>query len=360
VDGEAVKAHVRGAALRTLALALGLGLVASPGGSQTTELPTGNPTTPEIVRFYHTDALGSVRAVTDRQGDVVARYDYLPYGEQIPQAQGRGDVSGYGDDAGNKHKFTAKERDSESNLDYFGARYYSGAQGRFTSADPVTTPEHITDPQRWNGYAYVRNAPLTYVDPDGRAIDTILDVGFIVYDLYRIGRAVVTGAPVRTEVLALAADVGGALVPVVTGGGMAVRAGAKAASHADDLLHGTEAASHIVQAGKTAERSGEVAKAAEAGKELHRPYIRKSTREAVEAGAAKTPDGKFIDPNTGKVIEGKYDLGHKPGHEFRREKAKAEAEGLTQKQFNDRMNDPKKYQIEDPCSNRGHCYEKKP
>jgi hypothetical protein len=66
---------------------------------------------------------------------------------------------------------------------------------------------------------------------------------------------------------------------------------------------------------------------------------------------------KYVDPNTRKPIVGKYDLGHKRNQEYRREKAKAEAEGLTQKEFNERMNDPGKYQIEDPSSNRGHKYE---
>lgn len=49
--------------------------------------------------------------------------------------------------------------------------------------------------------------------------------------------------------------------------------------------------------------------------------------------------------------------GHKPGNDFRREKAKAQKEGLTQKQFNDRMNNPDYYQIESPSSNRSHKYE---
>ena len=69
--------------------------------------------------------------------------------------------------------------------------------------------------------------------------------------------------------------------------------------------------------------------------------------------------GRPIDPNTRMPIDGKPDIGHKTGSEFKREKAAAEAEGLTQKQFNDRMNDPLKYQLEDPSSNRSHKYEKK-
>jgi hypothetical protein len=95
----------------------------------------------------------------------------------------------------------------------------------------------------------------------------------------------------------------------------------------------------------------------DAAGELHRPYIRQSVRREVEDAAPRTADGRPIDPNTGAPIDGTPDLGHKPGHEFWREKEAAEAEGLTQEDFNDRMNDPDKYQLEDPSSNRSHRYE---
>ena len=90
---------------------------------------------------------------------------------------------------------------------------------------------------------------------------------------------------------------------------------------------------------------------------LHRPYIRKDVREEVENRAQKNEKGQFLDANTGKAIEGQYDLGHKPGHEHWREAEKAEKEGLTQEQFNDRMNNPDYYQIEDPHENRSHAHE---
>lgn len=64
-----------------------------------------------------------------------------------------------------------------------------------------------------------------------------------------------------------------------------------------------------------------------------------------------------LDTNTGKAIEGQYDFGHKAGHEHWREAEKAEREGLTQEQFNDRMNNPDYYQIEDPHENRSHAHE---
>lgn len=90
---------------------------------------------------------------------------------------------------------------------------------------------------------------------------------------------------------------------------------------------------------------------------LHRPYIRSEVRAEVEARAARNEQGQFLDANTGKPIEGKYDLGHKAGHEFRTEQALAEQEGLTQEEFNDKMNDPDLYQIEDPSMNRSHRFE---
>lgn len=92
---------------------------------------------------------------------------------------------------------------------------------------------------------------------------------------------------------------------------------------------------------------------------LHRPYIRSEVRAEVEARAEKNEKGQFLDANTKQPIEGKYDLGHKAGHEFRTEQAKAEKEGLTQEQFNDKMNNSDLYQIEDPSSNRSHQFEAK-
>jgi RHS repeat-associated protein len=86
------------------------------------------------------------------------KLDYLPFGEQIA-----GDTS-------TTHKFTGKERDSESNLDYFGARYDSSQYGRFMSPDPdsMSGLDRLDDPQSFNSYAYARNNPLLYTDPDGR------------------------------------------------------------------------------------------------------------------------------------------------------------------------------------------------
>ncbi len=67
----------------------------------------------------------------------------------------------------NASHFTGRERDSESGLDYFGARYYGSSMGRFSSPDNGEDQD-MQDPQSWNLYPYVRNNPVTNTDPDGR------------------------------------------------------------------------------------------------------------------------------------------------------------------------------------------------
>jgi RHS repeat-associated protein len=61
------------------------------------------------------------------------------------------------------HKFTGKERDSESNLDNFGARFDSSSLGRFMSPDHG--PFHLANQQPLNRYAYALNNPLRFIDP---------------------------------------------------------------------------------------------------------------------------------------------------------------------------------------------------
>ena len=68
-------------------------------------------------------------------------------------------------------KFSGKEREGYSDLDYFWARYYDHKSYRFNSVDPVINKiEALYNPQAWNLYAYCNNNPITYYDPDGRLI----------------------------------------------------------------------------------------------------------------------------------------------------------------------------------------------
>lgn len=88
-----------------------------------------------------------------------------------------------------------------------------------------------------------------------------------------------------------------------------------------------------------------------------RPPIKAAVRKEVFANAPKDAAGHPIDPNTGKAIVGNYDVGHKPGYEYRCTKQKAIAQGWTMEEVAAYENDPSHLQIEDPSSNRSHQHE---
>ncbi|MBY0506726.1 MAG: RHS repeat-associated core domain-containing protein [Bryobacteraceae bacterium] len=124
------------------------------------------PLGPNPERKYLTaDPLGSTRLVTKSSGTantiVDARFDYYPFGEAITRS-----TAGYAGPAV-RPRFTGQLRDSETGLDYFGARYMAGSMGRFTSPDPSPLGVSIQDPQSWNLYSNVRNRTTTFVDTAG-------------------------------------------------------------------------------------------------------------------------------------------------------------------------------------------------
>ena len=153
--------------------------------------PTPNPTT----NYLTADALGSPRIITDNFGTVVARRDFMPFGEEIHAGIGNRTTGLKYDSDSIAQKFTRKERDAETGLDYFEARYYSSKYGRFTTSDEfVGGPEELiefdgmlghnptfyaelTEPQSLNKYQYCLNNPLRYVDPDGHQT-TVADTFF--------------------------------------------------------------------------------------------------------------------------------------------------------------------------------------
>ncbi|MBV6496997.1 MAG: hypothetical protein DYH05_08735 [Acidobacteria bacterium ACB1] len=117
------------------------------------------------VNYLTTDHLGSPRINTDATGNVTARHDYHPFGEEIATSQ-RTVGLGYAADTVRK-QFTGYERDNEVGLDFAQARYYSSKLGRFYSVDPESAGAIEDYPQSWNAYAYVGNNPLNFTDPDG-------------------------------------------------------------------------------------------------------------------------------------------------------------------------------------------------
>jgi RHS repeat-associated protein len=155
------------------------------------------PPPPTNITYLSPDHLGSTRLVTGGDAAPLRRLDYFPFGEQMGQGiNGRPNIYGstaFGYTDVVAHKFTSKERDPETGLDYFGARYFSGAQGRFTSPDSPFADQDEYDPQSWNLYSYVRNNPLRFVDPSGRTCQKMSN-GTVYDDLDEKGCAAVDEA----------------------------------------------------------------------------------------------------------------------------------------------------------------------
>jgi RHS repeat-associated protein len=118
------------------------------------------------VDWYFADHLGTARLVFSLNGD--DQSDFYPFGGERTITTG----------AGNHYKFTSKERDSESGLDNFGARYNSSSMGRWMSPDPKgNVVAESSFPQTWNLYSYVLNNPLNFIDPDGFYCAYLNDAG---------------------------------------------------------------------------------------------------------------------------------------------------------------------------------------
>src|SRR5205807_8131745 len=115
------------------------------------------------VSYYFSDYLKTASVISDATGsNIKSESDYYPWGGELKFANGDS----------NHYKFTGKERDAETGLDYFGARYYSNGLGRFITPDWAAKATAVpyaefADPQSLNLYSYVRNIPTTKYDADG-------------------------------------------------------------------------------------------------------------------------------------------------------------------------------------------------
>lgn len=142
------------------------------------------------IRYYHQDHLGSSSVMTDADGDLVEETAFYPFG--VPRHDHRLRL------IEENYTFTQKERDKESGLNYFEARFLAGSLSRFITPDPkylalntVSARDlrpFLAHPQELNLYAYARNNPLRYIDPTGlddsalNTAGTAADVGGVVFD----------------------------------------------------------------------------------------------------------------------------------------------------------------------------------
>lgn len=181
------------------------------------------------VEVYHTDGLGSVRALTNTTGSVIATYRTDEWGVATATTGS----------STQPLSFTGEPRDA-TGLTYLRARYYDPSLGRFLSRD--TWLGAPSEPQTLNHYTYANNNPTTLTDPSGHFVDTLFDIGFIIFDV----GSLLFGPPKDRggNWAALGADVAAAGIPFVTGAGLALRGGSKAAEgiryldEAGDLIIG--------------------------------------------------------------------------------------------------------------------------
>jgi RHS repeat-associated protein len=117
----------------------------------------------EGISYYHPDHLGSTTLITNNTAEVIEDNTYKPYGEIITNTEER-------------YTYTGQEKDKETHLQYYKARYYNPQQAQFTTADSIIANTY--NPQNLNRYNYVLNNPYLYVDPDGNTgYQTIATMG---------------------------------------------------------------------------------------------------------------------------------------------------------------------------------------
>ncbi len=128
---------------------------------------TGNDPAPTPQVSYLTqDHLGSPRVVTNQNGEVIKRTDWMAFGEEV-EFNKRGTGVGYDEVPETRKGYTGYEKDDESGLDFAQARYYNPKHGRYTSVDPLTASANVRNPQTFNRYTYVLNSPYKFSDPLG-------------------------------------------------------------------------------------------------------------------------------------------------------------------------------------------------
>lgn len=202
---------------------------------------------------------------TDTNAIVIARREYSPYGLELTTDSfamiGR-------DGAAPLAAFHGKEVDRVTQFSSFGARYYGRDVGIWLKPDPMLS-RYISGsasnggwyaPRNVNTFSFAGNNPIRASDPDGNIVDTVLDIGFIVYDVGSLAYdEYKTGGASRSENLAaLGADIAGLAIPFATGGGIAVRGGVKATEHAGSAIaHGLEGVAKNKAIGKAGEEFAE-------------------------------------------------------------------------------------------------------
>ena len=291
--------------------------------------------------YYIADHLGSVRAVTDTEGEVLDTFDYMPYGSEISSTSS----------TTTDYRFTGKERQSMvNNSIYDSFARFQNTYSRFMSIDPKAESFYHISP-----YTYCAGDPVNLVDPDGNIpIIPILwaayEIGSAIYDVY-------TAYDTLTDKDASTYDkvtaCGGALLSAVAPGG-----GYTLFSKADD----------VARIANTADKVSDGAKAANNVAKVKKPYS--NNRPSYAKGQveevwerAKDKDGIVRDPYTGEVLTWDkskprtWDMGHIEGEEYRKMHKRYMDGEISKDDFLKWFRNPDNYQPQSQYSNRSHKFE---
>ena len=297
-------------------------------------------------RYFVRDRLGSVRSVADEDGNVLQQNLYYAWGGAW------GDVCtapGF-----QSYKYCGKYLDRKHGLDLYdyGARLYDPAAAFWTSPDPLCEKYYNISP-----YAFCNNNPVTFIDPDGRFIDTAWDAANVAMGVTSFVANVTVGNIVGAALdgAGLIVDVAATAIPGVPGG----------AATAIKAVRGAKIAEKVVKnaAVKSAVRKG-VKKIAANFKPYahHRPKYAKGQVEEVWR-RAMDKDGIVKDPYTNEILvwDGKsprnWDMGHIRGKEYK-DLHKDYMDGkISKEEFLREYRNPDNYIPQSRYSNRSHKFE---
>lgn len=350
-------------------------------------------------------------AITDAHGDTVkllssetpieTAYQYDAFG--IQKSENTPDIY-------NPYQYNGKYLDEETDLYYLNARYYNPEIGRFIQED--TYHGNTQNTSTLNLYNYCGSNPVAYEDPSGHAWETVFDVASLALSAYDFIKK-----PNLVNGLFLAWDIVSVVAPFVPGSYVAkgikliakgvkyVAKAVKTVSKSAKVIRTVDRAADTVRYAKKAKSAYEAAQAPAKAVEKKRQLLkvasenkvadlvkslskttpnktktftkeaaeqavatvsytrpsgyRKGVREAVWDQAKKEGGGIVRDPLTGQEIhfEDAWDMGHKPGFEFRKHQNSARRRGISRKQFLDEYNNPNHFRPELPSSNRSHYLE---
>ncbi len=266
------------------------------------------------IYFYHSDHLGSASIITDENGNEYQRLEYTPYGEvwvdKYSQIQESTALLPY--------KFTGKERDEETGLYYYGARYLDAKYSRWISTDPALG-EYMSGSKAGMGgaynsvnlslYHYSGNNPVTYTDPDGQIVETAWDVFSLVTGVASFVENVkegnVKGAII--DGLGIVADAAAVALPCIPGGAGAAIKAAKVASAVADVAGGVLTAQDGLANGDYLEAASGTLQAVSGVSSLSK-VTKAADKVSDAAGSAKTGAAKVSNHgnslNTTKPAQG--------------------------------------------------------